>query len=119
MFLSNIFNLDFNKIKDVAAATNGQTMNVLWCNIHIFRLTSSNFGLVLRAFNRNRYPPSLFQTVMENIIWMGCIQWGKQHESTTIRKLEKDFSCTVQKTRLWLSDCGTLVASPDAIMLNS
>lgn len=65
MFLSNIFNLDFNKIKDVAVANKRQTMNVFWCNIHRFRLTSTNFGLVLRAINRNRYPPSFFQTVNE------------------------------------------------------
>lgn len=51
-------------IKDIAAATMGQVSNEKWYLARKFRLTASNFGAIIAACKKNRFPPSLFKTLL-------------------------------------------------------
>lgn len=50
-------------IKDIAQLTEGQSENPLWLLARKNRLTASNFGTILAACRRNRFPPSLFKRI--------------------------------------------------------
>lgn len=50
-------------IKDIAAATIGQTLNEKWYLARKCRMTASNFGPVIAACKKNRFPVSPFQTL--------------------------------------------------------
>lgn len=52
-------------ILQLAKATTGQQKNPLWFHYRQHRLTASNFGKVLAACKRNKFPKSLF-TLLEN-----------------------------------------------------
>lgn len=54
------------KIPIIAALTKGQRDNVYWGCYRKHRLTSSQFGRVLTAVRRGRYPPSLFKSLAGN-----------------------------------------------------
>lgn len=65
-YLSAKLILTDNNIKRVAALTVGQTNNPLWLIARKHRLTASNFGRIIKAHRRSRFPPSLFQTLTGN-----------------------------------------------------
>lgn len=48
-------------IKKVAHKTIGQSKNENWLTWQKNRITASNFGVVLAAISKNKYPPSLFK----------------------------------------------------------
>ncbi len=52
-----------DKIPLIAELTKGQRDNVYWGCYRKHRLTSSQFGRVLTAIRRGRYPPSLFKSL--------------------------------------------------------
>lgn len=56
--------IDDQTILDIAAATTGQVSNEKWCLARKFRLTASNFGPIISACKRNRFPVSLFKTLL-------------------------------------------------------
>lgn len=60
--------IDEETIKKIATMTIGQVSNEKWFMLRKFRLTASNFGLILDACKRNRYPDSLFKTLMGKLI---------------------------------------------------
>lgn len=62
-FLSTL-HLDEEKIVEIAKATIGQFKNRTYSMLKKFRLTASNFGLVLAAVHRNSYPLSLYQRLL-------------------------------------------------------
>lgn len=62
--------LDDKKIKEIAAFTIGQHANENWFLLRKFRLTASNFGVILSACNRNRYPESFFKTLLGKLIYL-------------------------------------------------
>lgn len=49
------------QIKEVCKMTIGQAKNEAWLTSRKNRLTASNFGVVLAAIQRNKYPPSLYK----------------------------------------------------------
>jgi hypothetical protein len=53
-----------HEILKIAKATVGQMRNTKYCLLRKFRLTSSNFGFILSAIRRNRYPPSLYKRLL-------------------------------------------------------
>lgn len=50
-------NVSKEQIEQVAQLTNGQTSNHLRSMVKKNRLTASNFGVVLSAIRRQRFPP--------------------------------------------------------------
>lgn len=59
--------LTLEKIVEIEKLTRGQVNNPLWLLARKHRLTASNFGHILKACRRNRYPPSFFQTLSVGI----------------------------------------------------
>ncbi|KAK4881651.1 hypothetical protein RN001_004970, partial [Aquatica leii] len=51
------------KIKLIAEETKGQVSNYRWLMWRKNRLTASQFGIILKACARNKFPPSLFKTL--------------------------------------------------------
>ncbi|XP_031338081.1 uncharacterized protein LOC116166960 [Photinus pyralis] len=102
-------------VLSVANLTVGQAENEKWYLVRKYRLTASNFGLVLAACKRNRFPPSLFKSLSGdyNLDGVKAIQWGKQHEKIAIQQFEKATDLTVLSSGIWLSTSGILGASPD------
>lgn len=67
-FLKQKSPLDDKKIEEIATLTIGQNANEKWFLIRKFRLTASNFGPILAACKRNRYPESLFKTLLGELL---------------------------------------------------
>lgn len=70
--------MNSDDILKLASETIGQGLNSKWLIKKRFRITASNFGPVLSAINRNKYPPSLFKRLVGNYKLDGIksIQWG-------------------------------------------
>lgn len=56
--------VDDELIENTATATTGQVLNEKWYLVRKFRLTASNFGLVISASQRQKFPISLFKTLL-------------------------------------------------------
>lgn len=63
-FLKEKFKVTADTINKVMILTIGQAQNVNWHVARMNRITASNFGKVIGSVNRNRYPPSLFSTLL-------------------------------------------------------
>lgn len=61
--------VDEREILEIGEATVGQFKNPQFCILRKFRLTSSNFGVILSAAKRNKYPPSLYNRLLGPTIW--------------------------------------------------
>ncbi|KAF5275336.1 hypothetical protein FQR65_LT16684 [Abscondita terminalis] len=105
-------------IKETAKITTGQAQNEGWFLARKFRLTASNFGTVLACCKRNRFPPSLFNSLLGAYTLDGVksIQWGKTHEQNGIEFLQKQLNAKIQPTGIWLTNSGLLGASPDGLL---
>lgn len=60
------------KIMEISKSTVGQAQNENWLVYRKHRLTASNFGIVLGACRRNRYPKSLFKRLTGMIVKTSC-----------------------------------------------
>ena len=103
----------------IAKATEGQRTNPLWLKYKKHRVTASNFGLVLRAVNRNLFYPSLFKTLLgeySSSARAASVQWGIDHESCAIQAYSQRTGLAVQPVGLFLSESGLLGASPDGML---
>jgi len=65
-FLLSAMSMDEREILEMAESTVGQMDNRIYCILKSFRITASNFGSVLKAVKRNRYPPSLYTTLLSS-----------------------------------------------------
>ncbi|CAG9763801.1 unnamed protein product [Ceutorhynchus assimilis] len=101
--------VDDHSIKDIAATTTGQVSNEKWFLVRKFRLTASNFGAIIAACQRNRFPVSLFKTLL-------AIQWGRTHEKDALDHLKSNYNLNIRPTGVWLSNSGLLGASPDGLI---
>lgn len=61
--LSKVY-MSEEEIKILASQTIGQHLNSIWLIKIRYRITASNFGLILNAIERNRYPLSLFKKLV-------------------------------------------------------
>lgn len=62
------------ELASIALRTTAQFNNPLYCVMHQYRLTSSSFGKILKAIQRNSFPPSLFKSLLGNYDLTGvCI----------------------------------------------
>lgn len=107
-----------NDIEKLASETLGQDINSMWLIKRRYRITASNFGPVLSAINRSRYPPSLFKRLIETYKLDGIksIQWGKENEKHGILEFEQIIGKKVTPTGLWLHQSGIIGASPDGLI---
>lgn len=62
-FFQNKLAISKDKIQEICKQTEGQIDNPHWLIVKKHRLTTSNFGRILKACQQSRYPPSLFQTL--------------------------------------------------------
>ncbi|CAG9763887.1 unnamed protein product [Ceutorhynchus assimilis] len=110
--------VDDHSIKDIAATTTGQVSNEKWFLVRKFRLTASNFGAIIAACQRNRFPVSLFKTLLGeyNLDGIKAIQWGRTHEKDALDHLKSNYNLNIRPTGVWLSNSGLLGASPDGLI---
>lgn len=59
--LKEAFALTREQILHIARVTTGQSDSPLWKKLREHRLTASNFGVVLKAWNRDSFPPSFYK----------------------------------------------------------
>ncbi|KAK3086688.1 hypothetical protein FSP39_022002, partial [Pinctada imbricata] len=95
-----------------AQLTAGQRNNHLWAMVRKNRLTASNFGPVLAAIRRNRFPPSLFKQILSSydLSTKDAILWGITNESVAREQYCSFWGCCCYR------DSGVLGASPDGII---
>lgn len=93
----DIFTLTFDEIKMIASETVGQSENIKWCLNRKFRLTSSNFHKIIVSIKRNRFPDSLFKTLLGTYYLEGVksVEWGMTHERTAVREFEAKYKVKV------------------------
>lgn len=105
-------------VKTVEQLTIGQRANPNWLLARRFVLTASNFFAILRAIRLNRFPPSLFKTLLGSYDLDGvlAVQWGKNHEEDVKKIFEQCFKIKVKPCGLFLHESGLLGASPDGLI---
>ncbi|KAM7300318.1 hypothetical protein ISCGN_020882 [Ixodes scapularis] len=106
---------DKNTIQEV---TVGQSKNASWSLFRKYRLTASNFGLVLYSCRRNTYPPSLFKKLFGeyDLSTSSAIIWVQVHEADALKEYEEETGSTVTKSGPWLHQSGVLGGSPDGLL---
>ena len=104
----------------LAENSSEQRKSNVWGKHRYLRLTGSNFGLVLAAYERHvssnkPYSPSLFKTLKGEYSLSGkdSIMWGQMHEGKAIQDYIKLTGNTVKPVGLVLLPCGFLGCSPD------
>ncbi|CAG9773568.1 unnamed protein product [Ceutorhynchus assimilis] len=110
--------IEDNVIHEITMATVGQVSNERWYLARKYRLTASNFGLIISACKRNRYPESLFKTLFGsyNLDGIKSIQWGRHHEKDGLNYLKENYQLEVKPTGIWLTCSELLGASPDGLV---
>jgi len=63
-FLMSKIGMSEEEIAEVALKTIGQYNNVFYCRYKNYRLSASNFGIVLKAISISSYPESLFKRLL-------------------------------------------------------
>lgn len=89
-----------------------------WLIARKHRLTASNFGAVLAACKRNRYPSSLFKKLVEgyDLSTALAVQWGKEHEKIALETFTAASNeVEVVLSGFWVEASGFLGASPDGL----
>ncbi|XP_043188493.1 uncharacterized protein LOC122363367 isoform X2 [Amphibalanus amphitrite] len=117
-FLLAMLSLSKEEIAEVQRVTSGQVKNPKWFVARKGRLTSSNFGLVLKAIARGRYPKSLFKRLLGGYDPSGsaAVKWGRTHEAAAKRAYENRTGKKVEENGIFLSEDGMLGASPDGVV---
>jgi len=69
--LSKLCKLSAENIEDISSKTIEQAENIKWCLYRNFRLTSNYFHKIIHASKINRYPNSLFKTLLGKCVLEG------------------------------------------------
>ncbi|XP_062610659.1 uncharacterized protein LOC134272440 [Saccostrea cucullata] len=106
------------EIQQTACLTTGQKENCMWSSVRKNRLTASNFGCVLAAIKRNRYPVSLYKRLCSayDLSKKDAIIWGTCNEKVAIEKYRTFGDAVVEPTGIWLHCNGVLGSSPDGLI---
>ena len=112
-----------SQIEWLAKHTSNQRNSELWGKHRRLRLTGSNFGEVLKAFDRHHcqgrpFPPSLFKKLKGEYSFgtKDAILWGQMHEEHAIKEYSKVTGNSVTPCGLFLFPCGFLGSTPDGIV---
>lgn len=62
-FFENCMLSDSSK-RLLESATRGQSNSTVWLSLRQYRLTASNFGIIIRAIEKNSYPKSLIKRLL-------------------------------------------------------
>ncbi|KAK3923385.1 Alkaline nuclease [Frankliniella fusca] len=129
-YVTTYCNLSDEDIATTAAATSGQSNNLLWGQLHTHVMTASNFGFGIRASSNRRSCASLLQAIAGKN-WCEktgkkkvgksegerAKDWGKDNESTALKCFgEVHPECDINLTGIWFHPSGVLGASPDALI---
>lgn len=119
-FLINNLKVTAENVTHIEKETIGQSRNPKWLSERKYRITASNFGPVLKAIERDTFPPSLFARV-SGTVWnldnVKPIVWGRENEGNAIKCFSEAMGFTIQECGLWLHESGMLGASPDGIVV--
>ena len=112
-----------DQIAWLAENSNEQRKSNLWGKHRYLRLTGSNFGLVLAAYDQHvsknkPYPPSLFKILKGeySLAHKDPIMWGQMHEFKAVQDYIKLTGNTVKPVGLVLLPCCFLGCSPDGLI---
>lgn len=122
----NLSDVEFKKavlmnesaIRKLEELTRGQSNNALWSKARKLRITASNFGRVIDACCRGKYPPSLFKTLcgQYNLDKKDSISWGRIHERSAVQKYIDSSGNRVTECGLFLFPNGIMGGSPDGVV---
>lgn len=117
-FLEEKAKIDEESKLFISKITLGQIMSKEWNVLRQDRLTASNFGKVLNACKRNKYPPSLFQQICGeyNLDGVKSVMWGRDNEDSAKSCFTQHMHKEIKSTGLWLHESGVLGASPDGFV---
>lgn len=117
-YLEEKAKIDEAERKFITEVTVGQTASKEWNILRQNRLTASNFGKVLKAYNRGKYPPSLFKQICGeyNLDGIKSIMWGRDNENSAKSSFSRHVNKVVKNTGLWLHESGLLGSSPDGFV---
>ena len=114
------------RIREIERPTVGQAQNPLWHEYRENRLTASQFGRALTAYNALRDYRSTKQLdrIKQGMANSGnftnpAIEWGTKHEARAVAEYVKHSGNKVIASGMWLFPEGDLAASPDGIVVDS
>lgn len=117
-YLEEKAKIDEEGRKSISELTRGQIANKEWNILRQNRLSASNFGKVLRAYNRGKYPLSLYKQICGEYKLDGVksVMWGRDNEESAKLSFTRHVNKNVKNTGLWLHESGLLGASPDGFV---
>lgn len=114
-FILEKMQIDEAAIMKVEDLTKGQRNNPQWLILRKWRLTASNFGIVL---NSKKVTSSLYKRILGEYDLSGvqAINWGIVKEEEAIQAFQLSTGFVVESSGLWLDKSGILGASPDGLV---
>ena len=113
------------RIREIERATLGQAQNPLWHEYRKNRLTASQFGRALTAYNafRDYHSTNKLERIKQGMVKSGsfknrAIEWGTNHEAIAVAEYVKHSGYKVIASGIWLFPEGDLAASPDGIVVD-
>ena len=118
--------LSSERIREIEHITIGQRTNPLWHDYRKNRFTASQFGKILKAYNKmidDDWSTS-FQDFKKELLSNKPLDnapplvWGCDHEDVAIKEYEKQTGLKVQPTGIWIFPNSHFAASPDGLVLD-
>lgn len=110
--------LSDNEIMEIFNKTVGQRSNSLWGVYRKGRITSSNFGLLLKGIQNGSVPTSTLKALKGeyNCGSVKAVQWGINHEAVALQLFENFKKVQLKLGGLYLHPSGLIGCSPDALL---
>ena len=115
--------LNREQISQIAEDTVGQSHNQYWHKVRKNRLTASQFGKAIRAYEYGR-ESSVNEVISvikgeKTVPPVPAIKWGRDHEIVAIQHYMELTGYCVKPTGLWIFPNGYLAASPDGLVFET
>ena len=107
-------------MRAVERATITQRKCKRWHDERRYRLTASNFGLIVK---RQRNHSTLAKQILykkNSCLSVAAVMWGQQHETDALNSYKKSLKpgqC-LKEAGIFVSCCGVLGATPDGVVCN-